>query len=60
MLKNKASKKCIPLILSLVMVLTGLFTVTICPMVASAAAQASYYVSPMGSDSNQALLRDQP
>lgn len=52
MLKKKISKKWLPLILSLVMVMVGMCTFIVFPMVVSAGTQATYYVSPTGNDSN--------
>jgi hypothetical protein len=56
MLKKKASKRSISLILSLITVLCSIFTFTVFPIAASAATQATYYVSPTGSDSNPGTL----
>ncbi len=57
MLKRTTFKRCIPLILSLVIVMCSMATVTIFPATASAAAeQAAYYVSPSGSDSNPGTI----
>lgn len=56
MLKKKVPQRCTLLILSLVIVLSSLFTFTIPPMGVSAATQATYYVSPTGSDSNPGTL----
>jgi hypothetical protein len=54
--KRKFTRKCFPLILSLVMVLSSLFTFTVSTTAVSAATQATYYVSPTGSDSNPGTL----
>lgn len=56
MLKKKASQKSVLLILSLITVLCSIFTFTLFPIAASAATQATYYVSPTGSDSNPGTL----
>ncbi|EPR10369.1 carbohydrate-binding protein [Ruminiclostridium papyrosolvens] len=56
MLKNKATKRFISLTLSIVIVLCSILTLTVSPMVVSAATQAVYYVSPTGSDSNSGTI----
>lgn len=52
MLKKKVSKICIPLILSLLIVMSSLLAFTLSPLVVSAATQATYYISPSGNDSS--------
>jgi len=56
MLNKKVPKKSISLILSLVVVLGSLFAFSASPMSVCAATQATYYVSPTGSDSNAGTI----
>ena len=56
MLKKKLLKGFVSLILSLVIILSSIFSLSVSPMVVYAATQATYYVSPTGSDSNPGTL----
>lgn len=56
MFKNFFTKNCSPLILSLLIVVGSLFNVSLSPLVVSAITQATYYVSPSGSDNNPGNL----
>ncbi len=56
MLRFKSTKRMLSLVLSLSMVLSCLFCFTAFPAEVSAATQATYYVSPTGSDSNPGTI----